>query len=187
MKKFWVRTLQRTPNWILFLVAAGLYALYSLGQKLLTGEPVRPGHVVGAVLAGVVAVAVGFWLIRWQGRRESRKPSGSLTATNLERALASGRPPADAVADQWIPRLYRAIRSDRIMAWAGPLLFGAFTVLGIFLTATNPEYPWFWVLATVAFASIAVWYPIWVRRRRVQLERLINSFSTGREHAGGTG
>lgn len=178
MKKFWARTLQRTPKWILFLSFAGLYALLSLGQNFLTGEPVRLGHVVGAVFAGLIVVSVGIWSARWQSHRDSKKPSGSLTATTFEQALASGEPPQGAVADQWVPKLHKAIRTDRIMAWVGPLLFGGFTALGIYLTVTNPDYPWFWVIATVAFAGIGLWYPIWVRRRRMKLEKLINQFPT---------
>lgn len=182
MKEFWVRTLRRTPKWVLLLVAAALYALYSLGEKLLTGEQVRPGHVVGAVFAGVVVAAAGFLTVRWQSRRDSKKPPGSLTATNFERALASGNLPGDAEADDWVPKLHRAIRTERIMAWAGPLLFGGFTVMGIFLAVTNPDYPWFWILVTGIFAATAIWYPIWVRRRRVKLEALIDHFSGGGKH-----
>lgn len=182
MKEFWVKTLQRTPKWILILVVAVLYALYSIGERLLTGERVGPGHVVGAVFAGVMVAAAGFLAVRWQSRRDSKKPPGSLTSTNFERALTSGNPPEDAEADEWVPKLHRAIRTDQIMAWAGPLLFGGFTVMGIFLTVTNPDYPWFWVLATGFFAATAIWYPIWVRRRRMKLQALIDHFSGGGEH-----
>jgi hypothetical protein len=92
MKEFWVRTLKRTPKWVLLLVAAALYALYSLGEKLLTGEQVRPGHIVGAVFAGVVVAAAGFLTVRWQSRRDSKKPPGSLTATNFRASTGIGQP-----------------------------------------------------------------------------------------------
>ncbi len=64
------------------------------------------------------------------------------------------------------------------MAWIGPLLFGAFGSLGIYLIIDNPEHPWFWVLATIFFFSVAAWYPIWTRRRRPKLLGLIAQLPT---------
>lgn len=179
---FWIRTLRRTPKWVIFVVFAALYAAFLLGQDLLTGEAIRPGHVAGAAFTGLVVAAVTVWLNRWKSARDSKKASGSFTATSFERAMSTGQVPKDAAPEQWVPALHKAVRMDRHMAWGGPLLFGGFTALGISLTIQNPEHPWFWVLATVSFASIAVWYPIWVSRRRVKLQGLITQFPRDDEY-----
>lgn len=179
---FWAKALRRTPNWIIFLVIAALYVIFLLGKDLLSGESVGPADVAAASIAGLVISAATFWVSRWKTAREGKKPSGSLTATNFERAISTGRPPQDASAEQWVPELHKAIRTDRVMAWAGPLLFAGFTGLGIFSISQNLEHPWFWVLATIFFAAIAIWYPIWTRRRRTKLQNLINQFPTDEEH-----
>lgn len=175
---FWVRAFRRTPSWIIFLILAALYVILLLGKDLLTGEPVGLADIAAATIVGLVVSAVIFWIARWKRARDDKNPSGSLTATNFERAMSSGRLPQDAAAEQWIPELVKAIRTDRIMAWVGPLLFGGFTGLGIFLITQNPEHPWFWVLATTFFVAIAIWYPIWTHRRRKKLQGLISQFPT---------
>ncbi|MHA7218295.1 hypothetical protein ACX80L_05330 [Arthrobacter sp. MDT1-48-3] len=177
-KGFWVRALRRTPNWIIFLVIAVLYAVFLLGKDLLTGETVVLADVALAVLSGLALSAVIFWVNRWKSAREKKKPSGSPTQTNVERAMSTRRIPDDASAEQWVPELRKAIRADRVMAWIGPLLFGAFGVMGIYLIIDNPEHPWFWILATIFFFSVGAWYPIWTRRRRKKLLALIAQFPT---------
>jgi len=179
---FWARALRRAPNWIIFLIIAALYVIFLLGKDLLSAESVGPADIALAASTGLVLSAVIFWVTRWKSARDGKKPSRSLTATNFERAMSTGRPPHDASAEQWLPELHRAIRADRIMAWIGPLLFGAFGGMGIYLISENSERPWFWVLATIFFFSVAAWYPIWTRRRRPKLLGLIAQFPTDDEH-----
>lgn len=177
-KGVWGRALRRLPGWLIFLIIAALYVSFLLGKDLLSGESIGPADVALAALTGLVVPAVILWINRWKNLRDKKKPSGTPTATNFERAMSTGRPPLDATAEQWVPELQRAIRADRVMAWIGPLLFGAFGSLGVSLIINNPEHPWFWVLATIFFFSLAAWYPIWTRRRRPKLLGLIAQFPT---------
>lgn len=178
---FWARALRRTPNWIIFLIIAAMYVIFLLGEDLLSGESVRPADVAVAAITALVISALIFWLTGWKSARDGKRPSGSLTATNFERAMSTGRPPPEASAEQWISELHKAIRTDRIMAWVGPLLFGGFGSMGIYLINENSEHPWFWVLATAFFFSVAAWYPIWTRRRRPKLLGLIAQFPADEE------
>lgn len=177
-KSVWGRALRRLPNWLIFLIIAALYVSFLLGKDFLSGESIGPADVALAAVTGLVVSTVILWINRWKSFRDRKKPSGTPTATNFERAMSTGRPPHDATAEQWVPELHRAIRADRVMAWIGPLLFGAFGSLGISLIINNPEHPWFWVLATIFFFSIAAWYPMWTRRRRPKLLGLIAQFPT---------
>lgn len=169
---------RRRSNWIYFLVLATLYVLLLLGMDLLSGEALEPADVAVAVVTGLVISGAILLVSRWKSSRERREPPGSLTRSKFERAMSAGRPPLDASPAQWVPELHRAIRRDRWLAWAGPLLFAGFTALSIYLITENREHPWFWVLATGFFAGTAIWYPIWTHRRRPKLQRLIDQFST---------
>jgi hypothetical protein len=57
--------LHRAVGWVLTL--AGLAALAVGGQGYLTGAPVRPGWVVG----GLMAIVAGTALVRWVQRARS--------------------------------------------------------------------------------------------------------------------
>jgi hypothetical protein len=48
----------------------------------------------------------------------------------------------------------------------GPILFGLFTAMGIFLIFGDPEHPWFGVLVAALCLGIVIWYPVWIPRRR---------------------
>ena len=170
---FWISKLRQMPKWVLFLVIAALYTLLMLGKGLLTGEILEPSRIVITAVVGLAVAASIFWFTRWQLRREHKEPAGWPTVTNVKSAISTGRLPEHAKAEQWIPELTKTIRLERHMAWIGLLIFGAFTAMGIFLIIDNPEHPWFWVIATVLFAALAVWYPIWTPRRRQKLEGLI--------------
>lgn len=169
----WVRLLRRAPRWALVLGIAVAYTVFMLGMKLLQGEEMDPVEVA---VTGALGLAVGgfaLWFTRWQPARERKKPAGWPTATRLKEAVSTGRLPEGAAAEQWIPELTKIAAQERYMIWIGPLLFGAFAAMGVFLTLENPDHPWFWVLATIGFAGIAVWYPIWIPRRRTRIEGLI--------------
>ncbi len=172
----WVRVLRRAPRWALVLGIAVVYTAFMLGMKLLQGEQVEP---LEAAITGALGLAVGVFAVWFTGRqraKEKQKPVGWPTATRLKEAVSTGRLPEGAAAEQWIPELTKIAAQERYMIWIGPLLFGAFTAMGVFLTLENPDHPWFWVLATLGFACIALWYPIWIPRRRTRIEGLIAQF-----------
>ncbi|WP_454697507.1 hypothetical protein [Arthrobacter humicola] len=175
----WVRLLRRAPRWALVLGIAVVYTVFMLGMKLLQGEQVEPIEIA---VTGALGLAVGgfaLWFTRRQRAKERQKPEGWPTGTNLKQAVSKGRLPEGAAAEQWIPELTKIAAQERYMIWAGPLLFGAFAAMGVFLTLENPDHPWFWVLATIGFAGVALWYPIWIPRRRTRIEGLIAQFPDG--------
>lgn len=75
-----------------------------------------------------------------------------------------------------MPELTKIIRQKRRMGWIGPLMFGLFTAVGIFLIFDRPEDPRFGVFYTITFLGLAVWFPISVRRRRSRIQDLIAQF-----------
>ena len=78
----------------------------------------------------------------------------------LHGAIAGGCP-----AEQWEPELIRILVQERHMMWIGPLLFGLFAAMGIFLIFDNPQRPWFGVLWPSHCLGIAIWYLISMPRR----------------------
>ncbi|MET1088004.1 MAG: hypothetical protein ABWY04_12930 [Arthrobacter sp.] len=76
-----------------------------------------------------------------------------------------------------MPELTKIIRQERHMGWSGPLMFGLFTAIGIFLIFDRPEHPWLGVFCTITFLGLAVWFPISVRRRRPRIQALIDQFT----------
>jgi hypothetical protein len=49
--------------------------------------------------------------------------------------------------------------------------------MGVFLAFDKPENPWLGLLAVAGGLGLAVWYPIWVPRRRARIEALIAQFA----------
>ena len=101
-----------------------------------------------------------------------------------------GRPSPPGRCRRMLPRnsgnrqLIRILIQERHMAWLGPLMCGLFTALGVFLILDSPERPWLGVICSPLFLGLTVWYPFWVRRRRVRIRELLASFRR-RSHCGG--
>jgi hypothetical protein len=175
----WIRLLRRTPRWGLVLGVAAAWTTTMLGMELLKGEEVEPAEIAITGAAGLAVGAFALWFTQWQRARERKKPAGWPTATNVKEAVSKGRLPEGAAAEQWVPELARIVAQERYMVWIGPLMFGAFAAMGVFLIFENPAHPWFWVLATAGFVALAVWYPIWIPRRRENIQRLITELTEG--------
>jgi hypothetical protein len=169
----WQARLRRAPLWVIGLATAVMWSVVMLGMDALQGKDLGVARV-GAVAAGGTVVAVGVVLVgRWGQARDRKLPPGAATARNLNRAVATGKLPGQAIAEEWVPGLRKIIRQDRHMIWVGPLVFGLFAASGIFLIFDRPDHPWFGVACTVFFIVAAIWMPIWVRRRRARIEGLI--------------
>jgi hypothetical protein len=118
---------------------------------------------------------VGFG--RFVHARNRAKPAAWPTTLNLKNAVATGRLPEGASADQWIPELVKIIRTEKRMYWGGPLFFGLLAAMGVFLIFHDPANPWFGGLFTAFCRGMAIWYPFWVVRRRSRIETLIAQLS----------
>ncbi|WP_307089750.1 DUF6228 family protein [Arthrobacter sp. B2I5] len=159
----------------LFIVVA--FTLITLARPLLSGEDVGLDRVLSALAVGVVVAAAAYGIVRWQQARENKKPQGFPTVTRFRAALSKGRLPAGAAPDLWQRELTKTIRVEKPFIWAGPLIFGAFAVLGAVLAVSNLDHPWFWVICTCLFLGLAIWAPISVIHRRRTMESLISELA----------
>lgn len=90
--------------------------------------------------------------------------------------MSTGRLPAHASADQWVLELSRIIRQEQWWAWVGAALFGLSAAMGVFLVFDKPGASLAWTAGGCGGLGLAVWYPIWVPRRRARIEALIAQF-----------
>ena len=172
----WQGVLQRTPRWVFGLVIAVAWPVMILGLDFLQGEDIEAADVAVTGVLGVVVAVFALWFSGRIRAKERKLPPGSPTGANITRALSTGQLPEGASAEEWVPELSRIIRQERYMVWIGPLMFGLFTAIGVFLIFDRPEHPWFGVFCTITFLGMAVWFPIWVRRRRPRIQHLIAQF-----------
>ena len=174
--EFWRSIVRRTPLWILVLVIATAYASLQLGMRLLRGKEVGADDVAAY---GVFGVAIGIFTV-WMAVRAARKdralPPDSPTATNLKKAISTGQLPEHASAELWEPELINLLIQDRRGAWIVSVFFGLATVLGVFIIFDPGENPWLGVVCSVVFLCLAVGFPLWVRRRRPRIQRLLDQF-----------
>jgi hypothetical protein len=167
---------RRSPLWILVLVIATAYAALQLGIRLLRGKEAGPEDVA---IYGAFGVAMGIftlWMAVRAARRERKLPPGSPTATNIQRAMATGQLPEHASAELWEPELIAILVQERRWAWIASVFFGLATVLGVFIIFDGSESPWLGVVCSVAFLGLAVGFPLWVRHRRPRIQKLLDQF-----------
>jgi hypothetical protein len=167
---------RRTPLWILVLVIATAYAAGQLGIRLLQGRKVGAEDVA---IYGAFGVVFGIFSV-WMGVRAARKdralPPGSPTATNLKKAISAGQLPEHASAELWEPELIHLLIQDRRGSWFVSVFFGHATVLGVFVIFEPSGNPWLGVVCCVVFLGLAVGFPLWVRRRRRRIQKLLDQF-----------
>jgi hypothetical protein len=136
----WRQRLAKAPlvvHFVYFSVAFGLVT-WLIGELTGTTSTWR-GRLIGDVLFGVLMTA----FTAWQRRRDG----GPEAQLDTAQALRSGRLPADADPQVWRNRLDRQERTQRRVRWIGPVEFGAFAVLGVWL-ALSQGVIW-WVFAGV--------------------------------------
>jgi hypothetical protein len=108
-KRTWQGLVRRTPVWILVLVIATAWAALQLGIRFLRGKEIAAEDVL---IYGAFGVALGIFTL-WMGFRVAAKeralPPGSPTASNIKKAISTGRLPEGASAEQWEPELIRIL------------------------------------------------------------------------------
>ncbi len=124
--------------------------------------------VTGAAVAGLLfGVAMGFVI------NAQRKRSGGVSrARAVTNALKSGQLPPEATVDEWAPLLGRRMHQARLFRRAGPLEFGLFALLGVYLFFTVPAGRALWSVEIVFFLVLVVWYPIWAAREVPKIRAL---------------
>jgi hypothetical protein len=172
----WRTWREHPPLWLVGAAGAVLLTVVRLGLDFLSEEQMEPQRLavtaIVGLLFGVFVVVFGRFVLA----RNQAKPAGWPTAINLRNAVATGRLPEGANAEQWIPELAGIIRTEKPMYWGGPLFFGLFAALGVFLVFDDPAHPWFGGLFAGLCLSMAIWYPFWIVRRRARIEALIARF-----------
>ena len=160
---------------LLFIVVVN--TLITLARPLLSGKEIGLDRILSALAVGVIVAAAACGIVRWQQARENKKPHGFPTVTRFKAAVSTGRLPEDADQDQWHRELTKTIRMEKHFIWAGPLMFGAFAVLGAVLALSNRDHPWFWLICACLFLGLATWAPISVIHRRRTMESLISELT----------
>jgi hypothetical protein len=161
------------PRWLIVLVIAIVWAALQLGMRLLIGKEVEAENVAATAALGVALGILTLWWARRAQAKERNLPPGSPTGTNITKAMSTGQLPEQASAQEWEAELIWMLIQDRHMVWVGPLICGLFSAMGVFLAFGKPEHPWFGVVFAVAFLGMAIWFPVWVRRRRVRIQKLL--------------
>lgn len=170
----WRALVRRSPNWLIVLAISILYTSPILGMDLLKGEDVEPTKAAITTVGGLCLGWFAIWINRWRQARDRRMPEGSVTTPRLQQAISRGQLPEHATAEQWVPELQKIVRQERHWAWGGPIFFfSVFTALGVFLIFDDSAHPWYGIFCTAAFLGLAVWYPIWIGRRRARINELI--------------
>jgi len=146
------------------LWAAGMYGIQAAIRPDRAGWGWLAGSLASGVLYGIFMALVF--------RNLQKKYGGGDTAGAIEKAIKKGRLPQGVQPEVWLPLLERKRRSDRFLTWAGPIEFGLFAALELYLGITEPGV-WFWWLAAVAFVCFGIWTPVWAVRRRPRIDALI--------------
>ena len=146
--------------------AAGTYGIQAVIWPPHTGWAWITSALIGGIFYGTF-MAIIF-------RNLQRKYGGRDTARAVENAIKKGRLPDNVQVEVWLPLLERKRRSEGFWAWAGPLEFGLFAALEVYLAITEPGIL-FWWLAAAVFVGLGVWMPLWAHRRRPRIETLIAS------------
>jgi hypothetical protein len=113
----WQARLRRAPLLVVGLTTAVLWSIIMLGIEALQGRDLEAADfaAVGAGALFVAVFTVGFG--RWREAKDRKLPPGPATARNLNRAIATGRLPEQAIAEEWVSGLKKIIRQDRRMVW----------------------------------------------------------------------
>jgi hypothetical protein len=124
--------------------------------------------LVGALVGGLSFGFVMMASVRWMQKRNG----GPTTAAAIEKAVRTRAVPMEADPVAWLPLVERKRRSESRLTWLGPVEFGLFTVLGVYLVMTDPGV-WIWWICLLLFAVAAIALPLWSLRRRPKIDWLI--------------
>ena len=173
----WQKALRKMPRWLIVLVIATAWAALQVGMRFLMGKEIEAEYVALTCAFGVAFGVLTLWISGRTQAKERSLPPGSPTGTNVTKAMSTGQLPKEAFAQEWESELIWMLIKDRHMVWVGPLVGGLLSALGAFLALDRPEHPWFGVVTGVAFLGMAIWFPVWVRRRRARIRRLLAQVS----------
>lgn len=141
------------PLWalvaVLFVLTGGLFFVL---QLLLSPE----GSVLGWGIASLFYAAGMSAVFGFVIARARHRAGGPEQLERMRRAYQTGDIPPDADLSTWSADAERQERLLRRNRWFGPLVFGLFTLLGIWLALTDSPFWWAMVALFVGFGVVGV-------------------------------
>jgi len=133
---------------IMFVVVGGAY--FAIGFVTgHAGESIADRLVSALIYAAVLTIGFGVLIAV---RR--RKAGGADELSRMQRAFKAGTVPPAVDPAVWIPMFEKWRRQYRRNRWFGPVVFGLFTALGVWLAVT--ERPVWWLYVAL-FLGLVVW------------------------------
>jgi hypothetical protein len=163
----WRDRLIAAPLWALFL-----YFALSFGVLTFVMPGRSSGSAARSILGGLLfGISMTIWMavMRRRDRAAAGDGNGSRRVA-LVRALRTGTPPKDGSLDQPLRGLVKRRRAQ--LRWASrmnPIVFGAFTVLAVWLALAENAVMWFYA---VGFLGFLVWTNRSAKRSKVRLDKL---------------
>lgn len=161
--------MNRQPVYVVGIVTGGLFGVLTYGLNLATGMQQTGWRSAAVAVIGAVVFGALFALFTARRRRAAGGVSKAQAVTD---AIKAGRAPADASAEEWRPLLERRRRQARLVRWLGPLVFGIFSALAVYLIVTDRTRLVLDVVFLVVFLGIAIWYPIGASRQLAGIDRV---------------
>jgi hypothetical protein len=162
------------PMIVVAFVMAILFSGISLLLNVATGVTrLKWAAVIGAVIGGLVYGSLMSLFIRFQRRRSG----GVATARLVTVAIKAGKLPETATAEEWGPLLDRHRRQARFYRWVGPVEFGLFALLGLYLLFSDSARAPLWGSEMLLFIAAVVAYPIWATRQLGKIKTLEHQLS----------
>lgn len=161
--------LQSSSLGVLFVVFTAFYFIGTYGFALLDHDSrltLRDALIrlaTAAVFGGVMTAV---------SARQRRRSGGIENITKINRSLKTGIVPEDAEPAIWIPVLQRRLRQNRQARWMNPLVFGLFTLLGVYLLTQEPGQVIPWII-TVFFVAAGVLTVVLVPRTIRRINALL--------------
>ncbi|MDT5014957.1 MAG: hypothetical protein QOD39_1117 [Mycobacterium sp.] len=166
--------LNGAPLVVVALVEAILFGGFSLLVNIATGlARLNSAAVIGAAASGLIFGIFMSVFIRFQRSRSG----GAVMARSVTNAIKSGKLPETATAEEWGPLLDRRRRQARLYRWVGPVEFGLFALLGVYLLFSDPTRALLWGFEILLFVAAVAAYPIWANRQVSKIDALRNQLS----------
>ncbi|MEY9953928.1 hypothetical protein [Leifsonia sp. EB34] len=161
--------LNRQPVFVVGIVSGILFGVLTyLGNSAAGIQRTGWGSAIGAAVGAVVFGALFALIVA----RQRRAGGGVSMAQAVTDAIRAGRAPDGASAEEWRPLLERRRRQARLMRWLGPVVFGLFAALAVYLMITDGSRLILEVVFLLFFLGIAIWYPIGTSRQLAGIDRV---------------
>jgi uncharacterized membrane protein len=172
--------LRDAPLVVTGVIMAVMFAMGFLIVSTVSGvQPFSIASVIGAACAGVVFGVLMSITIYVQRRRSG----DAATARAVAMAVKTGRLPDAAEQHVWGPLLERQRRQARRLRWLGPVEFGLFAMLAVYLMLRG-SIPLPLAAAEFAFfLALAIAFPIANTRRLRRIEALERQLDAMDAHA----